>query len=356
MSRQASLQDAVDTFTAACDGAEAMAPALDSLASALGAQGATLVFGSTAPNSVIATPEVVPLLADYFAFADPREARVQPGLDDGFRGDPDDFTPDEIAAHPFYQEFLRPRGFGWHAAATLAAGPDDVVLSLKRLHRHGPFTRTELGRMNATLRALRPAVRRARITRRMAAMSELDGLDRVGAPALLLGRDGAIIAANAAARALDLPVAAGALRPAGAARAQLETALAAAIRPGASPLPPVLLPRADGRPLVLDVLPPPPLCRAWVREVHALAVVTDLDAQTAPAAARLCHVFRLTPREADLALLIGGANGLDDAAEQLKISREHARQRLKLIFAKTGVHRQAELVALVGRLAEPRGR
>jgi DNA-binding CsgD family transcriptional regulator len=165
-----------------------------------------------------------------------------------------------------------------------------------------------------------------------------------------------VIAANAAARDLDLPITAGALRPAGAVRAQLENALAAAIRPGATPWPPLLMPRADARPWVLDVLPPPPLCRAWVREVHALAVVTDLDAQSQPAAARLCHVFGLTPREADLALLIGGANGLDDAAEQLKITREHARQRLKLVFAKTGVHRQAELVALIARLAEPRRR
>lgn len=41
---------------------------------------------------------------------------------DGFLDDYRHFTPAEIARDPFYQEFLRPVGFGWHAVACLAAG------------------------------------------------------------------------------------------------------------------------------------------------------------------------------------------------------------------------------------------
>ena len=60
--------------------------------------------------------------------------------------------------------------------------------------------------------------------------------------------------------------------------------------------------------------------------------------------------FRLTPTEAQLAIRIAGGLSLDQVAEELNMSRETSRNHLKAIFAKTGTHRQGELVALLSRL------
>ena len=56
------------------------------------------------------------------------------------------------------------------------------------------------------------------------------------------------------------------------------------------------------------------------------------------------QLFDLTPAEAALALLLANGLSLDEAAEQLNIRRNTARAHLRMIFSKTGVTRQTELV------------
>ena len=71
-----------------------------------------------------------------------------------------------------------------------------------------------------------------------------------------------------------------------------------------------------------------------------------------PAMSRdLVSKFALTPAEAKLLRLVGIGENLRNAADQLGISYETARSQLKVVFAKTDVHRQAELVALMARMA-----
>jgi DNA-binding CsgD family transcriptional regulator len=120
----------------------------------------------------------------------------------------------------------------------------------------------------------------------------------------------------------------------------------------AAPAPRRLLLRrkAGRRGLVADVMPVSytganPLARAAV-----LVLLIDLDRIPAPANHDLRQIFGLTPREAELAARIATGERLESIAEALSISREHARQRLKIIFEKTATHRQAELVALLSRL------
>ena len=64
----------------------------------------------------------------------------------------------------------------------------------------------------------------------------------------------------------------------------------------------------------------------------------------------LQQTFGLTVAEARLAALVGAGESIASAAEQLSISSETARSQLKAIFAKTDIHRQADLVALLSRL------
>lgn len=64
----------------------------------------------------------------------------------------------------------------------------------------------------------------------------------------------------------------------------------------------------------------------------------------------LIQAFRLTPAEARLAALVITGLSLEKAAVHLGITRETARNQLKAVFAKTGIHRQTELAALLLKL------
>lgn len=57
--------------------------------------------------------------------------------------------------------------------------------------------------------------------------------------------------------------------------------------------------------------------------------------------------FHLTPAEAQIALGIAGGETLAAIAKARGASVSTARTQLKCVFAKTGTHRQAELVALL---------
>ena len=59
------------------------------------------------------------------------------------------------------------------------------------------------------------------------------------------------------------------------------------------------------------------------------------------------QLFGFTPSEAALAMLMANGLTLDDAAEELGISRNTVRTHLRAVFAKTGVTRQPQLVSLI---------
>jgi DNA-binding CsgD family transcriptional regulator len=83
------------------------------------------------------------------------------------------------------------------------------------------------------------------------------------------------------------------------------------------------------------------------QEVCALLTLNVLAPKLGPPAAILAKTFRLTPSEAKLACIIARGAPPSIAAQELKISRETARNQLKSVFAKTDTHRQSELVALL---------
>ena len=63
----------------------------------------------------------------------------------------------------------------------------------------------------------------------------------------------------------------------------------------------------------------------------------------------LRSTYGLTPSEIRLTLRLAAGDALRKAANEIGISYQTARTRLKFIFQKTGVRRQAELVLLVAR-------
>jgi len=64
----------------------------------------------------------------------------------------------------------------------------------------------------------------------------------------------------------------------------------------------------------------------------------------------LAQALDLTPAEARLAALLARGLSIEAAAAELRVAQQTTRNQLKSIFAKTGVHRQSELVSLIAQL------
>ncbi|MGQ0444224.1 MAG: helix-turn-helix transcriptional regulator, partial [Beijerinckiaceae bacterium] len=173
-------------------------------------------------------------------------------------------------------------------------------------------------------------------------------------PAIALDQDGFVAEVNAAAEAIfdnDVKIKERRLfvRDA-AARALLNEAidhLKTSPRLGPLPAGPIVVQRQDKLPVIV---------RMWrfggasplpARDVRALLTLNALGPKPGPPAALLARAFCLTPAEAKLACVIARGVSPYIAARELNISKETARNQLKAVFAKTGTHRQSELVALL---------
>jgi DNA-binding CsgD family transcriptional regulator len=87
-----------------------------------------------------------------------------------------------------------------------------------------------------------------------------------------------------------------------------------------------------------------------LEEVHAAVLVSDAEQAKSMNPALLSGFYDLTPKEAVIANLIHQGKTLERVARELNISGKTARTHLRRIFSKTRTSRQAELVALLGRI------
>lgn len=88
----------------------------------------------------------------------------------------------------------------------------------------------------------------------------------------------------------------------------------------------------------------------WSEGQSAPAVaifISDPEQSSEAPTDAIASLFGLTPSEAALAMHLAKGLTLDEAAEQMEVSRNTARAHLRAIFSKTGVSRQTMLVRLV---------
>ena len=354
------LKLAADEFFAAALIGDGWEKALMGLAKAADAQGAVLLRDrATKVVSIMPTPSVAEPVASFMAGRTPPNPRHAASISyarGGFRTDQDDYTRDELAVEPYYQEFLRPIGYFWHANACLAADAQELVaISLKRGLKAGPYEGPDISALNAVLPQLRAAADVARRLLDAKASGIYQLLRDRGDPVFELDAFGRVLRVHACDEAADQAV-----RRIGRRLIALDHSLQAALDRGihvaiTAPQVTTIVPLLgrEGQHFGLQIVPVLGHARDIFLSTAAVAVLIryqlnrplDKKAQRA-----LTEALGLTNREADVAMALGEGLNLAEVAERLMIGVGTARSHLKSIFEKTDTRRQAELIALLMRL------
>jgi DNA-binding CsgD family transcriptional regulator len=336
---------------------------MQQISTAIRATGAVLLQSNVRTPDVPRTAGVEEMVTHYFAAGwNMRDLRAERGVPLLARGvkvisDQNVVTPDEMRCSPYYAEVVAPFGFQWFAAIGFAAGPDPWVLVIQRTPEEGAFERDDKRALASLAQRLTEVATTSTLVGRTALSGMSNALGLVNRPALAVDRLGFVLDINAPAEALfddDIRVTNRRLwvRDQKARRA-LDTFIdQLRARPDTAVLPaaPIVVQRQAKRPLLVRILPIDGAARSPFLGARALLVLSDFSKKRVVPADLLGAAFGLSPAEAKLTAIIAKGYSLDEAAEQLSIARETARNQLKAVFAKTNTHRQSELVALLSRI------
>jgi DNA-binding CsgD family transcriptional regulator len=335
---------------------------LDRISDAAGATGAALVQSDIRTPDIPRTASVDDCFKHYFAAGwHMHDTRAERGLPLLTRGktvitDQDLVTPEEMQRLEFYNECALPLGVPWFAGIGLRAGPALWLLVILRAARQGPFTPHEV----RVLAELAPRLSETATLSKAVGQAILCGisgaLQMVSQPALVLDRLGFVIDCNAGAEQIfddDVCLRNRRLmvrdqRASSALNAFMDQ-MQATPDTAALTAAPIVVRRTARRPLVIHFLPINGAVRSPFLGARALLTLSEIETKPAPSADLLCEAFGLTRAEADVAVLVAQGKSLAAIAEQRRISPITARNQIKAIFAKTGTHRQGELVALLSR-------
>jgi len=307
----------------------------------------------------ITSAEVAEAVAQFAAGRCPPNSRYQKisTLYSGFRVDHDDYSPEELAHDPYYNEFLRPNGMFWHANTILAPGPDEhIELSLKRRPEVGPFQPDDKSMLDSVLPELHAAARIAKGILDAEARGLAWLLGRRGAPIIELDHRGRVLPGQSAGEGNpSCPVRIMRQRLVATDRAaQLDVDRAvtsATSRPGRIGL--AALMSADGQRYLLQIHPVPGRARDIFASATALALLIERDPLPARAPVDLSEIrsaYGLTEQEAKVAALLAQGLDIGSIAARIGVRANTARSYLKAVLQKTGATRQAELVALLARI------
>ena len=259
----------------------------------------------------------------------------------------------------FYNDLGRQARFVGGAAAALDVDSGVITLSFSQ-YGFGQFGSRELEVLQVLLPHLRRALQiHCRVSSAAhAAATRLDVLDQVPHGILFVSATGTVTHANRAAEEIlrsqdGILLDRGELRAGTASQTDaLRIAIAAALRArdGVAPSSPVVtVLRPSGRlPYSVLVIPQSHLDeRSNPTDAVVAMFITDPERIALPGIETVRRLWGLTLAEARLLLNLTAGQTVEESAEQLDISRNTARTRLKTIFAKTDTHRQAELIRLV---------
>lgn len=368
---------ALGLYESLLDGA-GIAPALDGVAGRIGASshalhvilyrgGQPLAAVSSGRGGVAGAP--MEDYARYWVRHDPwakLNAALPPGVHDFARLVP----PETLRASRIWNEWGRPNDAGFHmlgvplhrdgdrlggmyfhrreAEPPFGPGEHAVLTALfphlaRLLHleaRLGGLREAPDNALGAALEALPDGVALLDVRRRLV-------FANAALRAMAAARDGLSLTLDGGLAARDPPAQRGLHRVVNAALAALDGRIGLLPEAGR-----VAVPRPSGGAYVVRALP---LRRSagvgpWTFR-GAMLLVSDSAPRARPGAALLAQLFRLTPAEAALAASLAAGRTAKEHAAKRGVSPETVKSQMAEIRRKTGCRRQADLAALLTRLA-----
>ena len=336
-------------------------PALQRLTDSVGAVGTVLLPPVAQRFVSISTDAIGEVNERYFKEGwnsrDLRDRGMPRILQRGVTVDLDFATEEDFRRSGYYNDFLGRHGLRWFAGLAASAGSDHWVVSIQRSIAQGPFVAAEQQRLARLRGPFSAAVTMSRELDLARAKGLAQAFEMLGSAAVVLDWRGEVILANPTAQMTltrELRIAKRRLTAGDCETCRRISDLvdrATSLQPIAMLRPPVPVPRAGRRPLLVYAVPILGEARDIFAHARSLVVVLDPDGRPAPPEAALRTAFGLTSAEGRLAARLGTGESLYEAADGLGIAKGTARSHLKAIFGKTGARRQPELVALLSRLA-----
>lgn len=283
------------------------------------------------------------------------------------------FSTSDIIPHEqmrrtrFYQEYVKPQGWGQGLGAVLEKSATScVVFAVPQFERFGPIDKRRLDQMRMLVPHVRRAVLIGKAMDLQKATAEMLGqtIDALTAAIYLVDGDSRIIHANR--QAMDMLAQNdvflnidGRLHTKDAAADQMlrESLVSFAAGKAVAGMGTVILSgRRDHRRYVAHVLPlTSGQRRSFGSALSAVAAIfvqkVTLDVSTVPELIARAH--RLTPAELAVLLAIIEVGGVPDVANILGLSQTTIKTHLRSIFKKTGTRRQADLVKFIAQFANP---
>jgi DNA-binding CsgD family transcriptional regulator len=334
--------------------------AMETVSRVIGARGAAL-FPLTGrlplmPHSDSLAEGSEVYLRDGWIHRDERYRAVPAAMRKGVATEFDFTTIDEIRRSPYYQEFLTPIGFRWFACLPIGGGENHWSLSLQRTIAQGPFQQDQLDALTSLRPRLCAAAALASAFGFAATSAAMEAFAFSGTAVVQLDAASNVVALNPAAEALVGKGIRIVNRKLVAEQRETTDALDRALHAvlwradDAALATPVVLPRQGRKPLFAYVVGLKSIADNPFARGRALLVLIDPERRRKPPEAMLREAFDLTEAEARLAARLATGEALERASEDLAIAKTTARNQLRAIFTKSGVHRQAELVALLATL------
>jgi DNA-binding CsgD family transcriptional regulator len=333
---------------------------MEDICTGVGALGAALLQGDVRTPDVPATPGVREAFDRYFKEGwHQRDLRAK-GVPLFFQGrkvftDEDITTPEEMRREPFYNECVFRAGLRGFAGIGIFAESRLWAVAIQRTVTEGPFERDELQALAGLADKLTAAATLSVVVGRSVLSAATDALSLIHQPALALDRGGAVIATNQAAEDIfddDIRIRGRRLhvqdKLAGAALGALIDRMSLSADPPRAE--PVTIRRPPKKPIIARIHPIPAAARSPFLGARALLIMSSLAPKPPLSTSLLAGTFGLSPAEARLASILAAGVDLRAAAGELGVARDTARNQLKAIFAKTGAHRQSELVELLTKL------
>jgi DNA-binding CsgD family transcriptional regulator/PAS domain-containing protein len=337
---------------------------MEEICKAVGAVGSALLQSDVRTPDIPRTKSVDEIFRKYFADGwHVRDVRAQRGVPLLLGGqtvvvDQDLLTQDEMRRDPFYNEWLRGQGLQWFSGVGFWAGSSLWGLTIQRTPQEGPFDADDKRVIGHISERLTEAATLSKAVGRQVLLGIGNALELVRQPAIALDRLGFVLDANPTAQKLfgdEIGIRQRRLWVRDRRAKHLLDGLADQVRTLADDAvlraAPIAVRREHLPPLLIRVLPIPGPARSPFLGARILLILSDLAPKLRPDPAVLRQLFGLTPVESRVASIISTGVSPEEAAEEIGIAFETARNHLKAVFAKTSTHRQSELANLLGQLA-----